>query len=241
MLEVKSNFEERFYHWSLEQWNRELQSNFKYLRAIHFDIIARRAVRIFDSYESDHLHKLLKAFAKRTVGEDILERCSEKSLTLEEKELIECFVNHLQDEAWRETSRIPSGGFKDTKNQEKFNKKVFRKAVISELTPLFGSKYENRGGGEIAYKIPIGTWELVTLLDFGSRIDNLNYSHYIMDKHGNVFAERISILRWLGISGETSWQELTNDDIEEASKTCAEICTHFVNEVPKLLDGLDIE
>lgn len=237
MNESKLKFEERLYRWSLDEWNRELINGFKTLRTIH-DRIVHRAIRIFDSYDLERMNKLAKAFAKRTATEEVIIKCSERPLTTEEKELIESFINQLQDEAWRDAVKIPPGGYK---NREKFKKGAFKKAVITELAPLFGEKYEKDGGSVIIYKTPLKSWILVTYLDFGGRASNLNYSHYIMDKHEKLLAERISFLRWLGIGGETNWDELTNDDIESSAKSLVAICAHFIKAAPKLLEGIEPE
>ena len=237
MFEAKLKFEERFYCWSAKDWDRELNSNFNFLRAIKYGINARRVIRVLDLLEPSQLLRLTKVLAKRSVPEDVLERCSE-SLTEHEKQLIENFIELIQKESWREAAQIPPGGFQNEKGQSQFRKNVLKKAVVSELSHVLGDEYDNCEGGDIIYNTPIGSWKLVTFIDFGGRAYNLCYFHNIVNHQGDTLIENVSILRWLGICGETKWHDLKNEFCQEVAETLATIIGHFLKAAKELLVGL---
>ena len=46
---------------------------------------------------------------------------------------------------------------------------------------------------------------------------------------------------WLGISSQTEWKRLTNEEVEPACDAVIEHCRHFFAVAPKLLKGLELE
>jgi hypothetical protein len=199
---------------------------------------ARFVVNVLDSLEQDQLIRLTKVLAKRSVSEDVLQRCSE-SLTENEKQQIEDFIKLVRKESWREASKIsPGEGLRNEKGQNKLKRSVLKRAVVSELSHILGDKYESCEGEEIIYTTPIGPWKLVTFVDFGGSIQNLCYHHNIVNDQGGSLIENVSILRWLGISGGTQWENLKNECCQEVADTLAKIIEHFLQAVKELIAGL---
>ncbi len=237
MCDIELEFEERLFHWCLRDWDRELNSDFQFLRALDKSINARRAVSVMESLEASQLARLTRMLVKRSTTPRGLERCSE-SLTLMDEQLIEDFQELLEQESWRESMQIPAGGFPKKKGQKRFSRRAFKKAVIAELSDVLGDKYEKCVGSEIIYETPIDQWKLVTFVDFGGRIHNLCYGHNIVNQEGENLIENYSLLRWLGISGGTQWYNLENEDSQQVAETLALLVTHFLNASKELLHCL---
>ena len=52
MCDIELEFEERLFHWCLRDWDRELNSDFQFLRALDKSITARRALSVMESLEA---------------------------------------------------------------------------------------------------------------------------------------------------------------------------------------------
>lgn len=66
---------------------------------------------------------------------------------------------------------------------------------------------------------------------------SFGYDHAINAQSAVDLQSSVSILGWMGI-GQTDWFDLDEEDYEEAAKCLVDVCTVFLNDVPKLLDGL---
>jgi hypothetical protein len=85
----------------------------------------------------------------------------------------------------------------------------------------------------------------MTWIDTGGRLQ-LRYDHEIVPYDAIVSGRvtkyplfRLSLVSWLGISGgETTWDDLGDEDAEPVAKLLAKLISHFMNVAPKLLEGL---
>jgi len=95
-----------------------------------------------------------------------------------------------------------------------------------------------------------------TYVEVGGSYSQLWYRHTItppdrytrldeasVDKSAIVYwaANSISLLSWLGITSQTCWDLLTESDIPEAAETLSLLCSHFMQAVSDLLDGLVLD
>lgn len=97
---------------------------------------------------------------------------------------------------------------------------------------------EDVKSGEWQYETKIGPWTVLTRIDTGGRFHQLTYDHCIILSNEKRLMEHISILSWLGISGQTLWRDLQKDDAETTADTVAQIVRHFMQAIPNLLQGL---
>jgi hypothetical protein len=51
----------------------------------------------------------------------------------------------------------------------------------------------------------------------------------------------ISLSGWLGVTGETRWEYLMENDLQTVSDAAIEFCKRFFYAAPKLLEGLEPE
>ncbi len=110
-----------------------------------------------------------------------------------------------------------------------------RAAIKQVVAPLLGKEVESDHGVLYLYELAVGRWTVVTRISFTGRSDDFNYDHLIrLSQESRPFA-RISVEKWFGISGETVWEGLSDQDIPEAAASLALVCRRFLEAAPHLL------
>ncbi|HXM97102.1 MAG TPA: hypothetical protein VN982_01365 [Candidatus Dormibacteraeota bacterium] len=90
---------------------------------------------------------------------------------------------------------------------------------------------------EWTYHTQMGSWIVSTEIDTGGR-RNVGYDHSIGALETMHLQDRISVLSWMGISSQTDWMYLSEDEADEAAECLGQLCGQFLSAVPKLLEGL---
>jgi hypothetical protein len=234
--QAKDEFAVRYYQWAMEDFWREIREGFPLLRRIKGSRVPR-LLAIVESLQPEEQFRLAVALVKR-VHPRALELLH-APLTTEEKVLVSRLLDLLV---------IPTPGEMEISRQItvgtislKVSRKGFAALIKKELQPILGNVTERCGPHEWLYTTPIENWIVYTFIDVGGRHHQLNYEHTIGLPDTPLYTnlvERVSLLRWLGITGQTMWDELTEPELPEAAKTLALLCSHFMQATPKLLEGL---
>jgi len=235
MIDAQFEFGKRYYQWALSDWKREIENDFPFLRSVKEKLV----LKMMEALDSNQRSTLAKALVKRHQQPEILAQYGD-TFTEEEKRFAQLYLEMVNGVV---AGIVPLDD--DTKkyyhDPKSLNRRKLKNRVITVLTPVLGEKYKNWGGREAwRYRTLIGPWELITYIDVGGRFHQLTYGHYIVaaeTEHVRL-AEAISLLSWLGISGQTDWEYLNDSDIQSTANTLAKICSHFLNTAPRLLEGL---
>ena len=101
-------------------------------------------------------------------------------------------------------------------------------APLGELVPMTSrvSRYENR----------IGSWTVHTIVSIGSPC---YYLQYIRADAATSLQEGISVLAWLGVAGQTTWDLARAGDEKETIGSIAKASFHFLRAAPELLEGIE--
>ncbi len=143
-------------------------------------------------------------------------------------------------------------------------RQTLRKTMIAKFSNAFGdqcigSEYLVRES-EPQFQMRCCGWELDTVFSFESG-NVMDYIHIITsedtyhiarkDTHGLhsqgkysahlVIGNNISLCSWLGISGATRWEYLTDEEVEPSCDAAVKFCRHFFDVAPRLLKGLNLE
>jgi hypothetical protein len=104
-------------------------------------------------------------------------------------------------------------------------------------------------GTELCFSTKICGWVVNTFFDFGRHEPQLAYSQNIVsatgfEYHGARVSEMfvpylISFSGWLGITGETRWEYLIEDDLQSVPDAAIKFCKRFFDAAPMLLEGLE--
>jgi hypothetical protein len=236
MLIAKPIFEERFYHWALQDWRCEIRKDFPRLRSMN-DSQSDIALKIFQSLKKEEQWLMAKALVKWR-RQSLLRQWNEE-FTERDKHFVQLFLHLSEKERWREASRIQPGEFMLKADQKKLKRKKLRQCIIRVLSSVLGDDYEDWGNWEEwRYRTDVGPWMIMTYIDVGGQFHQLCYHHSIIVSEHVRLIEFVSFLSWLGISGQTMWQDLHDTDAEPTAKILARIIKHFMDAVPKLLEGL---
>lgn len=228
----------RYYRWALGDFRREIQEDFPFLRRIK----GRASLRLLAAMEPLRREEQIRfsvALVKR-FHPQALEVTGEYS-TIEENELIRGYVDSILVPTRKEQEidrQIQEGSLR-----LEVNKKELADLIKAELQPILGSPSEVWGPGEWWYVTPIANWSVRTSVNVAGK------SGYQLDYHHRVgivappryLVQWTSVLSWLGISSQTIWDLLTKSDASEAARTLALLCSHFIQAVPGLLEGLMLD
>jgi hypothetical protein len=232
MLETQLKFQERYYRWALQDWEREIAEDFPLLRSIR-DNNARLAIRLMIGIKSNQRLLLAKALTKR-FRKPILAQWGD-TFTEEDKRFEKLFMDELS----QGSSLEPTYPNVISPEPLKLKREQLKHCLVRALSPALGENYEDWGNWKVwKYSTIIGAWQVITYFDIGGRFHQLSYAHEIMSPEQVYLARSISILGWFGISSQVMLQGLDDSDAKPTATALAKIIKHFMNVAPKLLEGL---
>lgn len=233
-------FYRRYYFWCLEEWKYELKENL--LRLKETEIwFSKEVVSILNEIPSDEVWNLCKALVKRFFADKLV--FWKESFTEQDQKYVQIYFDMLDKKKGGNIANYSSKEefLGDLKGRilQKTPRKVVRKKVVESLYTVLGDISEKHGTVEWVYETEIGPWKLYTWIDTGGRSRQLGYNHSIMHTVTDRLIENTSFLSWLGIcGGETMWNNITNDNIDQVVSSLTNLVAHFVNAAPKLLEGI---
>jgi hypothetical protein len=180
-----------------------------------------------------------RAIVKRFTRAAVLTQLKELP-TAEEKMLAQYFEESFIERRRKDAASIVPEAYLGTQwCVNKLKPKRLRACIIEALKPTLDQEYEDWGDWrEWRYCKRAGPWYLMTYVDVGGQGQQLSYEHSIVVPQRVCLVEGVSILSWLGIAGQTDWQELDDSDAESTAEALARIVAHFMEAAPKLLEGL---
>lgn len=244
LARVADEFALRLYRWALTNAEGELSRGFPLIRRVKNEN-AFRFLELVDTVPHHERKVLCRALVKRFHPRAV-QLCGE-ALSSEETRFVSLYTKEFlqKDHPLLGTVHVASNTVMKLREMEnsgkisfRLNKRRFKRALITYLAPVLGSKYERWGGfREWRYMSSIGRWLVFTHIDIGGR-RQVGYHHTITTDNGSFLHKGISILGWLGISSQTTWDFLTESEMDEGAETLAAICSSFLGSSHELLVGL---
>lgn len=231
---AKDEFAVRYYQWAMEDFRREMREGFPLLRKIKGSA-SLRLVTLMQSLGQDEQillsSGLVKRFHRRATN------LLKEPLTAQEDSLCQGYVASI-------ITPIPAKGEIERRIRAGIARRVNRSRLAAlckkDLQPILGNPSDVWGPRECWYETPIDGWNVCTNVHtYGGNFYQLNYHHRIHPS-GSVYEleNGISVLAWLGITSMTNWDLLTDQDMSQAARTLALVCSHFIQAVPSLLKGI---
>ncbi len=235
---VTEEFAVRYYRWASGDFRREIQEDFPFLRRIK-GRASLRLMAAMKSLQREEQMRFSTALVKRFHPQALA--ITGEYLTAEENELVQRYVDSILVPTKEEQEidrRIQAGTL-----CLKLNKKELATLINRELQMILGSPSKVRGSREWWYLASIGDWNVHTNVNVAGRhLYQLDYHHRIGTvDHSCYLAQWATFLSWLGVSSQTTWDLLTESDTPEAVETLALLCSHFMQAVLDLLDGLILD
>ena len=234
MASVWQQFFKRYYKWSFEDWRRELAEDFKLIRMVN-DRNSRCIIRLMRGLSHEQRLKAVQSLI-RNVNQYALPMIQE-NIQKEDIQFKDFYSNALRLYDEEESLRTSYENIEHSATKP-FDRKKLQKVIIDTLEADLGEPSPLIKGSEFSYKTTIGPWTVLTDIDTGGRFHQLTYEQRITDAEGKLFFGGVSLFKWLGISGQTMWQYLGDDDIESIAGSFRIILQQFLTATPRLLDGL---
>jgi hypothetical protein len=136
------------------------------------------------------------------------------------------------------------------------SKQELKKAMLSKFKNVYHEQFSKHliNEPESVFRMQYGGWIISTVFFFGRHEGSIDYFHSIASagtlryqtKNGGyslpcALSSNLSLCSWLGISGATEWEYLTDQEVESTCHTAVRLCAQFFEIVPRLLKGLDPE
>lgn len=228
---AKEEFAVRYYRWALEDARREVSEGFRLVRSIK-DALAMRTVAYLERLSLIEQIELLSALIKRFHPRAV-ELTSER-MSLREEGLMKAKDDailslHLPIEA-------ELGPFSPNK-RPRMSRSRFATLLKKEMVDLFGEPppADKKAG---FFRTPIGDWTFSTSVSYGSPP---LYLQSIRATERWYLQEYVSVLSWLGIAGQTSWDLARAGDEAETVHSIRNCCAHFLEAARGLLSGLSFD
>lgn len=238
----------RYYQWAQDDFQREIREGFTFLQRIKDRYISFRVLPIMKSLNSLEQQTLASALLKHFHPRAV--RLLDEGFTSEEQAMFDWYseVRRAIPSEELQHRELEVAG----KIHYKVDRKVFRQQLKESLEPILGTNVEYWGRSEWNYQTKVGKLNLMTFVDIGGDYHQLTYGHCLDYEHDITDAERLiftnppnrafgytSMLAWLGLSSETTWDMLTDADVEETAQTLALFCSHFLKALENILDGFE--
>jgi hypothetical protein len=223
---AKYEFLVRFYHWSLSEWDAEIQSGFARLKKVGVDA-AERFLAVLQTRPVDVIRPTTVALIKRAQP-DALPLVGE-SLTPQDRALLADIDTRRRLLPLK--PRIRQG-----------LPVARRRKAATEVRSHLGQlgKLHQLGGLEWMYETPLSSWTVQTFIDFGGSRGDLCYGHQLLAGGATVTYREFSFLGWLGISN-TKWRIADEAGAEKAALQIVDLSDVFMRAVARLTQGLGVE
>jgi hypothetical protein len=241
--EATREFKVRYYLWATSDFERELKESLPDFSSFPHGTIAQTAqfMRRLDKAKQRVLAGgLLKRFHPEAV-EALGETCSQ-----EEEKLVS-----QRDSYCNMFPLCPAAELVEPGVTRLAGKAKLRKTLLKQFKDAFGSQCFDLGSvgidPELDFKMKLAGWVLTTHFEFHGRNSQMEYWSSIISpttgRYGGpamVLADGIGFAGWLGLCG-TTWEWLSEKDIEPACAAAIGFCRRFFDVAPKLLKGLEFE
>ena len=223
--ELNRQFAIRYYLWATSEWEREIAESFPRIRSFK-DGPAWQVYQFMRQLDrSDQLilaQSLLKRFNAEAIQE-LGESCSEEEKSLRSR---------LDTFRHQENAKEIFGGKTEGKKRKSASKKKLRTVMADKFQAAFGSECIGLPpcpdqDEEFSFELKFSGWIIGTHFWFGRNASLIDYSHGISSEATfkfpgfrggwsmpiTVIGRLISFNSWLGISSQTEWKRLMNEDV----------------------------
>ncbi len=246
---AKKEFDLRYYLWATSEFEREIEESFPTLRLFKAGSTWKTYQFMQQLAKSGQLnlaHSLLKRFHAEAV-QALGESCST------EEELLRSRCDGFR--------LIPAGLDAEIEARRMAGEKIrfaskrkLRKVMTAQFKAAFGDECIGLAcvdeEPDLRFKMRRSGWTVNTRFDFGRSETLLNYRQNVVSDQtikyqgkevAMVMGFLLSFNSKLGISSQTEWPYLMDEDIEPTCNAAIKLCGDFFEVAPKLLKGLEAD
>lgn len=231
--DTQTEFAVRYYRWAHREFQQEVLNDFPWLKRLDIRA-ARTCLRQMAHYSLAEKKCFASALVKRfhpqavkLLGDSI--SSSESRMIGEYTNSIVLMLDPAVDDFAEE--RLPPESISAVGPREM--KRVLKKSLAAVL----GQEREV-GGGTWKYVSSKSHAEIQTWLDVGGSNHQACYHHTVVYSGRILLLDHVSVLSWLGLSGQTCWCSLDKVKAGTTAYLVRDLCAHFLNATAALLDEL---
>jgi hypothetical protein len=252
---AKCEFECRYYHWALSEWEREIAEGCPNLRLF----------RTGPAWQLLEFMRPLDLDSQRALGHALINRFhpdATKALgdvISPQEEFLRRKLDRFRHDARSSIELEIDSRQRDGERVKFMNKRMALNIAAEKFRKTFGNdcietKRVVAGDPSLSFCLkPRKGWLIYTYLWFGRKETMIDYSHLISSErtfqqqghtgpftHQLTLAFLVSFCSWLGICSQSQWEYLVSaEDVDYACDGVIKVCDHFFRNVSVLLDGLD--
>ena len=229
LVAARKELDHRLYCWALEEWKREIASDFALLRTMN-DCGVRVTLKLMEERDRDSQLFLAAALVKRNWRRRLDEW--QETYSDEEKKLEQLYLDEFMRARHKTLSDIQRQGR---------GKRVTPGKVISmirePLQTVLNSKCKKEGEGW-EFETVLGQWTVRTTFSVEAKECYLDYYHNIWGPDNFWILDGGNFASLLGAGGRW-WEYEGESDLPLLGESIARACDHFLSAVPKLVEGLE--
>jgi hypothetical protein len=246
---LQDEFAVRYYEWSLEQAEKELEEDFLHVRGVKSSLVFLFLEFVEDRTRTevrDLMTGGIKRFQQRAA------QLRGERLTKKEQTIHRQFVDFFSEEIIIQGK--PMTGFRVSRQERQLRDQELagtlklhqnKKGLREELKRKFqsaGLKAENEFRAGLNYCEQLGDWYLMTALDVSGK-SQLDCGHRVVARRtiDTCFTDLLagaSLLSWCGIHPNTRYDLLREDELGNVAESILTVYRLFQQSIPELLAGL---
>jgi hypothetical protein len=132
---------------------------------------------------------------------------------------------------------------------QRATKAKIRRTLLRKFKERFGKDciglFAAGSDPDLEFEMKCCGWTLRTSFNFEGRLHQFEYSHSIVSDtrpHPQLspatLGNAISLGSWLGITGQTDWDHVLDEEVDRVCDSAMELCQRFFNAGPNLLKNL---
>lgn len=251
--QAKTEFQIRYYLWAISEFKEEIEHSFQSFRSFKTGS-AWKLQRFMEKLDRADQLLLASGLLKRFHPDAV--RALNETCSPEEESL----RNRL--DAFRRTKAGLELEIAERRQAGEKLKFVGKRKLLNITSQAFQSAFGNSieidrdedHDPRLGFRMKCGPWTIYTNFWFGRKEPIISYFHGIATEKiftlkgaGDPYESHfpvgmmISLCSWLGISSQTNWEYLQNEDVSVACDALLKLCSRFFEVAPKLLKGLEVD
>jgi hypothetical protein len=220
---LRAEVSTKFLHWALDQCAREVRDDFVHLKTIRGSWVLGILELIERWSPADQLSVMQAKLASGRPDPGLSERQRQLLHAVGQAQAAGCgprYMKMLDD--------YGAGRYH-------VSKPLIRRALKRDLMAVLG-RPERIEGSEWRHRTELGKWTVVTAVDTGGSGRQFEIGHTVSSGGHGLFWT--SPVHWWGLGMPTVWDRIALADVDGATGAAAALCGYFVEQVPRMLDGL---
>ena len=225
LQEVRLAFAVKHYHWAQARFAQEVRGGFPLLRQFE-----KAGAKVFLETIGEMAPNDQTLFAQALLRRYHVDAvtCLNETSCREEQLLIERYIERINESMWQNNESQPFP------LSNPIPRRQLRKLLADRVGDRFGKQIKSDLPGSICAERRTENIVVHTFFYTAGQIDSLRYWHDVRNENGDRIAELLSVLASFGISGMTSWESVSECQINQVLGALDVACQNFLMSVQEM-------